>query len=117
MDILFQRGEATVADVRESMPDPPSYSAVRTHLRILEEKGHVKHDQDGPRYVFRPSMAKEKAKRRALHHLVQTFFNGSAEQAMAALLGDAPDLSEDELTRMQALIESARDDHTGEADE
>ena len=110
MDVLFRRGQATVADVQEDIPNPPSYSAVRAHLRILEEKGHVTHRQDGPRYVYRAALAKDKAKRSALRHLVDTFFNGSAEQAMAALLDDdASKLSEVELDRLTQLIDLARE--------
>ena len=118
MDVLFRRGQASVAEVREGVPDPPSYSAVRTHLRILEEKGHITHDQEGPRYVYRPALAKEKAKRTALHHLVETFFNGSAEQAMAALLDDdASRLSPSELERLSSLVEEARKRETSEGDD
>ena len=101
MDVLFRRGQATVAEVQEDIPDAPSYSAVRAHLRILEEKGHVTHRQDGPRYVYRAALAKDKAKRSALRHLVDTFFNGSAEETMAALLDDdASKLSEVELFKL-----------------
>lgn len=118
MDILFRRGEATAAEVQEDLPNPPSYSAVRAHLRILEEKGHATHVQEGPRYVYSPAVAKDKAKRTALRHLVETFFNGSAGQAMAALLDDdASTLSESELERLSALIDDARDRETsGEED-
>jgi predicted transcriptional regulator len=109
MDVLFQRGAATAAEVRKGMPDAPSYSAVRTQLRILEDKGHVTHEQDGPRYVYRPTLAKERAKRSALNHLVDTFFNGSAGQAMAALLDDSnTELSERDLDRLEDLILQAR---------
>ena len=109
MDVLFQHGEATAAEVRGGMPDAPSYSAVRTQLRILEDKGHIKHEQDGPRYLYRPTVAKEHAKRSALNHLVDTFFNGSAEQAMAALLDDSSGaLSDHELDRLDDLIQQAR---------
>ncbi|MDX1395617.1 MAG: BlaI/MecI/CopY family transcriptional regulator [Gemmatimonadota bacterium] len=110
MDVLFRRGPASVAEVQEDLPDAPGYSAVRAHLRILEEKGHITHTQEGPRYVYRPAIAKDKAKRSALRHLVDTFFNGSAEQAMAALLDDdASNLSEQELQRLSRMIERARD--------
>ena len=88
MDLLFQRGRATAAEVQEGLPEAPSYSAVRALLRILEEKGHVRHEQDGPRYVYVPKADRERARQSALKHVVQTFFDGSAEQAMAALLGD-----------------------------
>lgn len=110
MDVLFQRGEATAAEVQEHMPEPPSYSAVRAHLRILEEKGHVKHVQDGPRYIYKPTMAKEKATQSALNHLVDTFFGGSSEKVMAALLdGGGDKMSDDELDRLARLIEQARE--------
>jgi predicted transcriptional regulator len=109
MDLIFQRGRATAAEVMENLPDPPSYSAVRATLRILEEKGHVQHEQNGLRYVFVPTMARETAKRSALEHLLQTFFNGSAEQAVATLLDEsASRLSEEELDRLAQLIEKAR---------
>ncbi len=118
MDVLFRRGKASVAEVQEDLPNPPGYSAVRTHLRILEEKGHVTHGQEGQRYVYRPALAKEKAKRTALRHLVHTFFNGSAEQAMAALLDDdASRLSESELKRLSSLVEEARKREATEEDD
>ena len=107
MDVLFQRGRATAAEVQDALPDAPGYSAVRALLRILEEKGHVRHEEDGPRYVFAPRLDKEKAQQSAVRHLVQTFFDGSAEQAMAALL-DTRTLSHEELVRMAVLIEEAR---------
>ena len=109
MDVLFQRGQATAAEVRDGMPQAPSYSAVRAQLRILEDKGHIVHEQDGPRYVYRPTLNKDRAKRSALNHLVDTFFNRSAEQAMAALLDDSStELSDDELARLEDLIQQAR---------
>ena len=109
MDFLYQHGRASAADVQRGMPDPPSYSAVRAMLRVLEEKGHVRHDQDGPRYVYLPRLARDRAKRSALRHLVKTFFDGSAEQALAALLDEgSAELSEEELDRLARLIERAR---------
>jgi predicted transcriptional regulator len=109
MDLLFQRGRATAADVQRELPDAPSYSAVRALLRILEDKGHVRHEQDGPRYVYVPRHALQTARRSALRHVVQTFFEGSAEQAMAALIDEnGRKLSDDELRRMGELIERAR---------
>lgn len=109
MDVIFQRGRATAAEVMGDLPDPPSYSAVRATLRILEEKGHVQHEQNGLRYVFVPTLARETAKRSALEHLLQTFFNGSAEQAVAALLDESASRpSEEELDRLAQLIEKAR---------
>jgi predicted transcriptional regulator len=109
MDVLFSRGRATAAEVQQALPDPPSYSAVRALLRILEEKGHIRHEADGPRYVFVPRIDRGKAQQSAVRHLVQTFFDGSAEQAMAALLdASARRLNDDELARMARLIEQAR---------
>src|SRR5258706_14284062 len=90
MDSIYRRGRATVAEVLEDIPDPPSYSAVRAMLRLLEEKGHVRHEQDGPRYVFLPTVTRDRARKSALKHVVRTFFDGSATDAVAALLeGDA----------------------------
>ena len=109
MDVLFRHGQATVSDVQAAMPDPPSYSAVRAMLRILEEKGHARHEQDGPRYIYKPVVARERAKRSAMRHLLHTFFEGSHEQAMAALLDEAStSLSEDDLDRLARLIDSRR---------
>ena len=91
------------------LPDPPSYSAVRAMLRILEEKGHVRHEQDGPRYVYRPTLARDSAKRSAMRHMLQTFFDGSAEQAISALLdGSSAKLSDAELDRLARMIDQAR---------
>jgi predicted transcriptional regulator len=113
MDILYERRRATVAEVLESLPDPPSYSSVRALLRILEEKGHVRHEPDGARYVFMPSVPRSRARQSALRHIVRTFFDGSTEQAMAALLDNASArLSEDELDRLASLIERARREST-----
>ena len=109
LDILYQHGRATAAEVQAALPEPPSYSAVRALLRILEEKGHVRHEQDGPRYVYAPTLGRENAKRSALRHILQTFFDGSAEQAISALLDDSSaKLSRAELDRLARLIESAR---------
>lgn len=109
MDILYRSGQATAAEVQAQLPDPPSYSAVRATIRILEEKGHVQHHQDGPRYIFRPAVTRDKATRSAVRHLLRTFFDGSAEQAVAALLDESSSiLSEDELERLAELIEKAR---------
>jgi predicted transcriptional regulator len=109
MDIVYRQGQATAAEVLEALPDPPSYSAVRAMLRILEEKGHLKHEQQGPRYVFLPTLPREKARRSALKQLVQTFFDGSTEQAVAALLDlSGSKLSGDELDRLSELIDQAR---------
>jgi predicted transcriptional regulator len=109
LDILYERGEATAADVQAALPEPPSYSAVRALLRILEEKGHVRHKQDGPRYVYLPTVGRDNAKRSALHHVLKTFFDGSAEQAISALLDEnSSKLSSAELDRLARLIDTAR---------
>ncbi len=109
MDILYELEEATAQQVLDRLPSPPGYSAVRALLRVLEQKGHVGHRQDGPRYVFAPLVARDKARRSALRHLVKTFFDDSTEDAVAALL----DLDEDSLTaeeygRIEDLIRKAR---------
>ena len=109
MEIVYRLGQATAAEVQAELPDPPSYSAVRAHLRILEEKGHLRHDQKGTRYVFRPTVARHRARRSALKQVVQTFFDGSAEQAVAALLDMShSQLSEDDLDKLSGLIDRAR---------
>jgi len=109
MDILFRQGQGTVSDVLAVMDDPPSYSAVRAMLRILEEKGHIRHEQDGPRYIYKPVVARERAKKSAMRHLLHTFFDGSHEQAVAALLDEAStSLSEEDLDRLSQLIDSRR---------
>ena len=109
LDVLYRVGRATVAEIQAGMPNAPGYSAVRTFLRILEEKGHVRHEQDGARYVYLPSVKPDQAKRSALRHLLHTFFDGSATQAIAALLDEDPDrLSPDDLKRLAELIEVAR---------
>jgi BlaI family penicillinase repressor len=108
VDILYSNGRATAAEVQGALPDPPSYSAVRALLRILEEKGHVRHELDGPRYVYVPTVARDNAKRSALHHMLQTFFDGSAEKAISALLDDTSKMSDAELDRLARLIDQAR---------
>ena len=109
MDILYRRGRASASEIQEAMPDAPSYSAVRTTLRILEDKGHARHREDGPRYVYMPKVTREKATRSALRHLVETFFDGSAEKAVVTLLdSSASSLSEEELKRIGQMIEKAR---------
>ncbi len=109
MDVLFRRTRATAAEIMDNIPEPPSYSAVRAMLRILEEKGHIRHEQDGPRYVFLPTVTRDKAKRSALDHLLDTFFEGSAAQAVATLLDrSGSKISDDELDRLSTLIEKAR---------
>ena len=109
LDILYERGEATAADVQIALPEPPSYSAVRALLRILEEKGHVRHDADGPRYVFSPRLAPSRARRSAVRHLLDTFFNGSSGDAVVALLDDsAKTLTPEQLARIESIIDNAR---------
>ena len=109
MEIIYRRGRATAAEVMDDLPDPPSYSAVRAMLRILEEKGHLTHEYDGPRYVFSPTVSRQAARRSALAQMVHTFFDGSASQAVAALLDmSASDLSEEELTKLAKLVGQAK---------
>jgi BlaI family penicillinase repressor len=109
LDVLYKAGRATAADVQGAIPDAPSYSAVRTLLRILEDKGHVRHDQDGARYVYMPTVERDRAKKSALRHMLNTFFEGSATQAIAALLDeDSKRLSGEDLDRLKSMIERAR---------
>ena len=109
MDILYQRGKASASEVREAMEAAPGYSAVRAMLRVLEEKGHVKHEAEGLEYVYVPTVARDKAKRSAVKHVMETFFNGSAEQIVAALLDVASTrLTRGELDRMSEMIEQAK---------
>jgi predicted transcriptional regulator len=108
MDVIYRRGKVTAADVLSDLPDPPSYSAVRAMLRLLEEKGHVRHEQDGPRYVYTPIVNRDKARRSAMRHLVRTFFDGSTEDAVAALLQSDNGMTDDELKRLSTLIDSAK---------
>lgn len=109
MEILYRRGKASAAEVREAMSDPPSYSAVRAMLRVLEEKGHVTHENERLKYVFAPVVKPEKAKRSAMKHLVETFFRDAPEQVVAALLDVASKrLTREELDRMSEMIEKAK---------
>ena len=109
IDVLYQKGRATALDVMESLPDPPGYSAVRSHLATLEQKGHVRHEKAGAKYVYIPAMRASSAKRSAIRHLIRTFFGGSREQAAAALLDVSPsEFSKEELDRLADLIEKAR---------
>lgn len=109
MDILYRRGRATAAEVLEDMTDPPTYSAVRALLRILEDEGHIRHVQDGPRYVYLPAVARSDARKSALSHVVATFFDGSIEQAVATLVESSRSkLSTDELDRLAQLIDKAK---------
>jgi BlaI family penicillinase repressor len=109
MDIIYEMKEATAVQVLERLPSPPSYSAVRALLRVLENKGHLAHRQDGPRYVYKPLLAKEKASRNALQHLLKTFFDNSTEDVVAALLDlSTDDLSEEDYARLVELIRKAQ---------
>ena len=109
LDVLFRRKEATALEIQAELAGAPSYSTVRALLRILEDKGHVRHREDGPRYVYLPVVAPADASRSALRHVLDTFFEGSAAGAMAALLGDnGAAVTEEELQRMESLIAKAR---------
>src|ERR1700688_3307713 len=109
MDILYRRGRASAHEVLEDLPDPPSYSAVPALLRLLEERGHVKHAEDGQRYVYSPAVARGDARKSALAHVVKTFFAGSVEQAVATLVESSRSkLSPDELDRLSDIIDRAR---------
>jgi len=109
MDVIYRSGRATAAEVLDQLADPPSYSAVRALLRVLEDKGHLRHEEDGPRYVFLPTVPRERALQSALRQLLHTFFDGSAEQAVAALLDlSSARLSDAELQRLSQLIADAR---------
>ena len=109
MDLLYERGRASVGDVLEGISDPPSYSAVRAMLRTLEDKGHVIHIEDGRAYIYEPRIQKETAREGALSHLLKTFFDGSTEKAVAALLDmKADQLSRAELDRVAALVDHAK---------
>jgi BlaI family transcriptional regulator, penicillinase repressor len=108
MDILFERGSAPASDIRSRMADPPSYSAVRAALSVLERKGHIRHELQGLRYVWTPRVARDRARRSALRRLVRTFFDGNVEQTVAALLNEGDlKLDEDGRTRLKAMIEAA----------
>src|ERR1700691_5390649 len=109
MDVLYERGRATAAEILAALPDPPSYSAIRALIKVLEDKGHVRHQEDGPRYVFTPSVPRAKARRNAVKHLLQTFFDDSAGEAVASLLGSpATKLKPEELDKIEQLIARAR---------
>ena len=109
MEVVYRLGEATAAEVRQGLADPPSYSSVRTTLRILEEKGHLTHRKEGPRYVFSPTVPPRQARQSALKHVLRTFFSGAPHQAFAALLDiSGRDLTPEELDRISGLIDRAR---------
>jgi predicted transcriptional regulator len=108
MDIIYELNEASVVQVLERLPSPPSYSAVRALLRVLEQKGHLVHRQDGPRYVYAPTLPRDKARRSALRHLLKTFFDNSTEDVVAALLDISDNLSEDDYERLVELVQKAQ---------
>jgi BlaI family penicillinase repressor len=109
MDFLFQRGKSSVGEVMDGIPDPPGYSAVRATLRTLEQKGRVSHEEDGRAYVYRPTLRRDAARKSALTHILKTFFDNSAEQAVAALLElKGQRISEAELERVSRLVENAK---------
>jgi predicted transcriptional regulator len=109
MDILYRRGRATAGEVMDDLTGNPNYSTVRTQLRVLERKGYVRHEEAGLRYVYLPAVPRHAARKSALRHLVDTFFDGSAEKVVGALLGgDAARISDDELARIAALVDKAR---------
>lgn len=109
MDILYRRGRATASEVMEDLSGNPSYSTVRTQLRVMEEKGHVRHEEEGLRYVYTPAVPRHAARKSALRHLVETFFDGSAEKTVAALLGsEGARMSDEELDRIAELVDKVR---------
>ena len=109
MNIIFRVEKATATEVRDAMADPPSYSAVRATLRVLEQKGHVRHQHDGTRYVYTPTQTREKARISALDHLLNTFFDGSSATVVATLLERSKDkMTGEELSRLSTMIENAR---------
>ena len=111
MDIVYELHEATVAQVLELIPDPPSYSTIRALLRVLEEKGHLVHKQQGPRYIYLPTLPREEARQNALKHVVKTFFGNSTEDVVAALLKvSEKDLNEEEYKRLSKLIKKAQNE-------
>jgi BlaI family penicillinase repressor len=109
MDVLFARGRATGQEIQEGLPDKPNYSSVRTILRVLERKGYVRHAEEGLRYVYEPTVPREAASRSALQRIIRTFFDGSAKEAVAALLDPAAfDLSEEELKELARMVDRAK---------
>ncbi len=109
MDVLYRLGRATAAEIMDALPGAPSYSTVRTQLRVLEGKGHVRHDEQGLRYVYLPTLPRHAARRSALKHLVDTFFDGSSAKVVAALLGgEGAGISDEELARIARLVDQAR---------
>ena len=111
MDVLYRLGRATAAEIMEQVPGAPGYSTIRTQLRVLEGKGHVRHEEQGLRYIYLPTVPRRSAGRSALRHLVDTFFDGSSAKAVAALLGgEGSGISDDELQRIAELVNNARSD-------
>ncbi len=109
MDVLFRLGRATAAEVMDALPVDTTSSTIRTQLRVLEQKGHVRHEQDGVRFIYMPAVARHAARKSALRHVVETFFDGSPEKAVAALLGgEAAKLSEEQLERIASIVDKAR---------
>jgi BlaI family transcriptional regulator, penicillinase repressor len=108
LDVIFRLGEASVGDVLEHLPDPPAYDSVRTMIRLLEQKGYLRHRREGTKYIYRPIQSHESASRSALSHLMKTFFQGSAAETVAAIFDASDDLSDKELKRLERLIEQAR---------
>jgi predicted transcriptional regulator len=109
MDILYQKGRASAGEIHEALPDAPTYSAVRAKLRVLEEKGHIRHEEESLRYVYLPVVARDSARRSALRHMVATFFGGSVEETVAALLDlSAANLSPQDLDRISDMVEQAK---------
>jgi predicted transcriptional regulator len=114
MDVLYRLGRATAAEIMQQLDGGPGYSTVRTQLRVLERKGHVKHEELGLRYVYMPTVPRHSARRSALKHLVDTFFDGSTAKAVAALLGgEGSRVTDEELERIEALVRNARNDEPG----
>jgi predicted transcriptional regulator len=108
MEVVYRRGRATVSDVLSDLPDPPSYSSVRAMLRYLEDKGHLQHEEDGPRYVYLPTAPKQEVRKSALGHVVRTFFDGSVSSVVAALIESGP-LTSEEYERLSRLLDQAAD--------
>ena len=116
MDILYRRGRATAGEVMEDLTGDPNYSTVRTQLRVLEEKGHVRHEEEGLRYVYEPAVPRSSARKSAMRHLVETFFDGSAGNAVAALLGgEGAKLSDEELERIADMVKKSKAGRAGKA--
>jgi BlaI family penicillinase repressor len=108
LEVIYRLGSATASEVRKHLPEAPTYTTVRGLLRVLESKGHVRHDEDGGRYIYYPTITKQRAAKSVMQHVVTTFFDGSPAQAMAALLGNDRELGKEELDRLARLVELAR---------